>query len=259
MSPGPRSNGSFEPDPDEYDTGRVYSAAGSGRYPPASELLATRSRFGSDQDSWPSYFDAELSVSPSPIRPNRKSLAAVGLVAATAVGGVIVWALQSSPEPASRPDPDRSTSAATVISRDAEAEVELRRLLPSGYPVDVCEFVAPPKNARAQSDCDANVDPRGPRTATYTLFEDKAVLDEAFSAAIQQSTRVNCPGSIQSPGPWRRNITPQEISGALYCGIHDGRPTVVWSDEARLLVSVVRADAHGPTLGELYAWWSSHS
>jgi hypothetical protein len=34
--------------------------------------------------------------------------------------------------------------------------------------------------------------------------------------------------------PQRR---PQTISGVLYCGFQDDRPTVAWTDDARLVVS----------------------
>jgi hypothetical protein len=96
-------------------------------------------------------------------------------------------------------------------------------------------------------------------TATYSLVKDKATLDAAFNAVLAASTRVNCPGNIQSPGPWRRNATPDKTSGTLFCGLRDDRPTVVWTDDARLVVSSVRAGPQSPTFDELYAWWSSHS
>jgi hypothetical protein len=70
---------------------------------------------------------------------------------------------------------------------------------------------------------------------------------------------VNCPGNIQSPGPWRRNATPQQVSGTLVCGLQASRPTLAWTDDIVLLLGVVRADATGPTLDQLYAWWSTHS
>lgn len=70
---------------------------------------------------------------------------------------------------------------------------------------------------------------------------------------------VTCPGNIQSPGPWRRNATPQQVSGTLVCGVQQDRPTLAWTDDIALLLGVVRADDKGPTMDRLYAWWSSHS
>ena len=89
------------------------------------------------------------------------------------------------------------------------------------------------------------LDPGGPLSATYTLVSDKAALDAAFDDIVRASTRVNCPGNIQSPGPWRRNATPQKTSGVLFCGIQEARPTVVWTDDDDLLVSTVQSGRRG--------------
>jgi hypothetical protein len=91
------------------------------------------------------------------------------------------------------------------------------------------------------------------------LAADKAALDAAFREITSAPGRVTCPGNIQSPGPWRRNATPTQVAGALYCAIQDGRPTVAWTDDAHLLLNVARSAVDGPTLEQIYAWWSSHS
>jgi len=38
-----------------------------------------------------------------------------------------------------------------------------------------------------------------------------------FDDPLRGSTIVTRPGNIQSPGPWRRNATPQQVSGTLVC------------------------------------------
>ena len=43
------------------------------------------------------------------------------------------------------------------------------------------------------------------------------------------------------------------------CGLQQSRPTVAWTDDIVLSLGGVRADAEGPTLDQLYAWWSTHS
>ena len=73
------------------------------------------------------------------------------------------------------------------------------------------------------------------------------------------STIVTCPGNIQSPGPWRRNATPQQVSGTLVCSYRDGLAAVTWTTEANLLVSDVHADRAGPARNQLYQWWSAQS
>ena len=107
--------------------------------------------------------------------------------------------------------------------------------------------------------CDNNSDPGGPTSASYLLARDKTALDAAFTGAVRADAVVNCPGNIQSPGPWRRNATPQQTSGTLICGVQGGVPTVAWTDEERMSVSIVRSDPPGPSLDQLYQWWSSHS
>jgi hypothetical protein len=132
-------------------------------------------------------------------------------------------------------------------------------MVPKGYPGGSCAPVDPPKDALAQVDCRANVDSGGPSSASYTLVRDPAALNAAFDAVVAANSVVTCPGNIQSPGPWRRNATPDRVSGTLFCGFDRDSPTVAWTDDARLLLSTVRSDQNGPNLDQLYAWWSSHS
>ncbi len=109
------------------------------------------------------------------------------------------------------------------------------------------------------AECGINSDPGGPTAAIFTLAVDKPALDAGLAGAIRPDSVVICPGNIQSPGPWRRNATPEQVSGTLVCGVQRDIPTVAWSDDQRLLLAVVRSDPPGPALDQLYAWWSSHS
>jgi hypothetical protein len=208
-------------------------------------------------------FDAPLTVSPrrSQSRRNPKVLwgivAAVGAVAVA--GGLVFWLVRPSSDSADTPDVGAATSTSRTSPPDSNDEKRLLRQLPKGYVAASCAPVAPPESMLAQVDCDNNSDPGGPHSATYTLAGDKAALDAVFGAAMRGATRVNCPGNIRSPGPWRRNATPDKISGQLFCGLREGQPTVVWTDDARLMVSAVRAGPLGPTFPQMYEWWSSHS
>ena len=241
-----------EPDPDDADTGplQVFES------PPADEGLS------SAPDTWPARFDAPLTVDPRPVQDNRKPIIFFSVVAATviaAVGGLIWWLMRPSPDASDAQGATQAPSSSSVPT-EADADTQaLMRLLPIGYPAGSCKAVAAPKGVLAQVDCDTNSDPGGPISATYSLVKDKAVLDDTFNDVVGTSTRVNCPGNIQSPGPWRRNATPDKPSGTLFCGLQSGRPTVAWTDDARLLVSSVHAGPQAPTFDELYAWWSSHS
>jgi hypothetical protein len=84
--------------------------------------------------------------------------------------------------------------------------------------------VDPPEEASANVGCKRNADPGGPPSATYTLAKDNAAPKGAFDSAKRDSSVVNCPGNIQSPRPWRRHATPQQISGTLVWGFQQGRP-----------------------------------
>ena len=183
-------------------------------------------------------------------------IASAALVVVVAVVALVVWLLR--PEP-----PSETTSGATESTEttDPQAQRRLAQLLPAGYSPDACTPAAAPSapDVLATVTCGENTDPSGPPRATYTLLSDKAALSDAFDAVVASSTTVVCPGRIQSPGPWRRNATPDQVSGILFCGTQQGRPMVAWTDEASMVLSQVHADEAGPTFPELYAWWSSHS
>jgi hypothetical protein len=142
---------------------------------------------------------------------------------------------------------------------DAEAQNRLTALLPAGYSEDACTPVEPPKGAVAMVNCTKNTNAGGPPSATYALMKDEAALSAAVDAALADADVVDCPGNIQSPGPWRRNATPQKVAGTLVCGMPHGQPQVVWTNDAQLVLNLVRAGPEGPTLDQMYAWWSDHS
>jgi hypothetical protein len=236
----PSPEGLHEPGPDDADTGPLAVPA-----PPPS--------------AWADKFDEPLIVNPRPARRVERKpvvfLGAVSLLVVVVVGLLIFWLVRPTPDTG---DTSGAPSSAPPTTPNPDAE-RLLHLVPAGYPSDSCKPATVPKGALAQVSCDKNSDAGGPLSATYTLVSDKAALDAAFNDVVQAPTTVNCPGNIQSPGPWRRNATPDKTSGVLFCGLHDGRPTVAWTDDARLVVSEVQSGAQGPTFDELYAWWSSHS
>jgi hypothetical protein len=234
---------------------------------PARELPAAVPRLARGDGAWPSYFDTPLVVNPRSVGKDRKPLLVGGVVALAivVVGALVFWLLRPSPD---KPD-TASTNPTTTTTRaspspDADAADPVARgrllsLLPPGYPSDACKTAALPKDALAKLSCERNSDPGGPLSSTYTMVRDKAALRGTFDAIVGASNVVNCPGNIQSPGPWRRNATPQQTSGTVVCGFQQGVPTVAWTTDADLLVSAVRGDPRGPNLDELSAWWSTHS
>ncbi|OBB44639.1 hypothetical protein A5752_03630 [Mycobacterium sp. 852002-51961_SCH5331710] len=207
-------------------------------------------------------------MTPRQVQPRspKKTAAIVAAVIGVfaAVAGLIFWSTRPSPDDAQRATPTEpptasappTTTAATMTSQD---DTRLLRQLPKGYPAGACESTLAPEGVLSQVDCAKNGDPDGPESATFSLVRDRASLEKTFNDTIGATVRVDCPGKIQSPGPWRRNATPDRISGQLYCGLQNGQPTVVWTDEEKMTVSAVRAGPTGPTFPQLYAWWSSHS
>jgi len=122
-------------------------------------------------------------------------------------------------------------------------------MLPSGYSPGSCEPATTPPRALAKIVCTHNGDPAGPTAATYTLSPKKRRYGR-FSTISRGSTIVTCPGTIQSPGPWRRNATPQQVSGTLVCSY--GLAAVTWDHRANLSSSDVHANRAGPALNQLY-------
>jgi hypothetical protein len=239
-----------DPEPDEADTGPLQISAPA----PAED-----DSWESERGLWADKFAAPLIVNPRPVHRERKPiivLGAVGLLVVLVVGGLIVWLVRPASDSNTSNGGTTASAASTATNPDAD---RLLRMVPAGYSSSSCKPVATPKDGLAQVSCDANVDAGGPPSATFVLVSDKAALDAAFDGIVAASTRVDCPGNIQSPGPWRRNATPEKASGVLFCGVQDGRPTVVWTDAARLVVSTVQSGPGGPTFDQLYAWWSSHS
>ena len=237
---------SDEPEPDDHDTGPLPV---ENRSPAAG--------------GWERRYDAPLSVNPRPVHRNRRPVVVLVTVTVAVLAlGALAWFFW----PSADPENGRTGSIASGAPRTTEAtdasdvaDDRLRGILPRGYPAGACESVVPPQGASAQIRCEANTDPGGPLSATYTLAVDEDGLEVLFADVLDGLAVVDCPGNIQSPGPWRRNATPQQVAGTLVCGFDDSTSTVAWTTDAQLLLSEVQSGPQGPNMVQLYAWWSSHS
>lgn len=214
-----------------------------------------------EAESRPPFYDAPPPVVPRPqVAPPQQQkpvwLIAAALAVVIAIG-VVVWLLVPSGDDGGTAGTPATTT--TTRTADPRAEAELRTLLPRGYPPDTCQMQTPQSGARAVASCGLNTDPGGPTSATYTIAIDDTALDRAFNAVVETSSIVTCPGNIQSPGPWRRNATPQKVSGVLFCGLQGNRPVVAWTNTDASLVAIVKSGPQGPGLDQLYTWWTSHS
>lgn len=192
--------------------------------------------------------------SPAPTRPSmatRSNLGIAGGVVAVALMAIGAWALwPSSP---TQPSADPSDLAARVD--DGAALDQLRRAIPVGL-----ETFCAPRAATSEPELHCDSIPDLPNaSARFTLSSPSADMQAAALAALDDGQPVVCPGRIQSPGPWRRNADPTVIAGTLVCAIRDDRAAIVWTTDVRHLVSVVQSEQAGPSLADLYTWWSTHS
>ena len=144
--------------------------------------------------------------------------------------------------------------------RDDAAESKLRGLLPPGYEPSACTPGDPEGAATATIQCAANSDASGPRSATFSLFGDAADLRAAFAETTAANSVVECPGRIQSPGPWRRNSAPQQPAGDLVCALDTSHtPIMAWTSTRDLLLARIAGEVPTTPLSDLYAWWATHS
>ncbi|MGQ9406638.1 hypothetical protein [Mycolicibacterium gilvum] len=232
---------SREPHPDDDDTGPL-----------------NVDRVGPPTDDPRSRYDAPMSVNPRPVHRNRTPIVPIAAAAAAVVGiGALAWIFWPDAEGGQ----DTSADSAPVRQTESQqaTDARLQGLLPEGYASGACQPVEPSKGTLAQIDCVENDDVGGPLTATYTLVENDTARKAFFDDVTARLSVVDCPGNIQSPGPWRRNAAPDQPVGTLVCGFQESRPTVAWTTDADLLISEVQSGPQGPNMVQLYTWWASHS
>lgn len=235
--------------------------------------MSSRQQYPDDEDTGPLHvdssrapaagarsprYDAPMSVNPRPVHRDRRPVVLIGaaVVAVLALGG-LAWAFWPSPDVAQ--DAGAEAAPTSEAETPQQAEARLLSMVPRGYPQGACEAVVPANGAVAQVSCGKNDDPGGPLAATFTLAEDKNALTELFDGVISASSVVNCPGNIQSPGPWRRSAAAEDTAGTLVCGFQQSKPTVAWTTDGDLMMSEVQSGPQGPNMVQIYTWWASHS
>lgn len=233
---------SHEPQLDDEDTGPVNVAR-----------VQTPATTG-----WENRAGSPVAVNPRPVQRDRRPVVLVAVAAVAVVGlGVLAWTFW--PSSGTGGSAGETSTTTTQAETQERAEARLREMLPVGYAPSACEPVVPAKGALAQLSCSRNGDTGGPLSAIYTLARDDAALKDLFDGVVGISAVVNCPGNIQSPGPWRRNATPDQTAGTLVCGFQQSKPTVAWTTDADLMISEVQSGPQGPNMVQLYTWWTSHS
>ncbi|SKK91546.1 serine/threonine protein kinase [Mycobacteroides abscessus subsp. massiliense] len=204
-------------------------------------------------------FAAPPSRERSPVSSShRRTLRQViGGAAAAIVAVAIVGALWLLRPDATGPEADAPADASRS-SNSSDIE-RLRALLPAGFTDGACRPDAPGPDTAAQMVCGANTDAGGPAIARFLLAQPGVDLQVLLRSSLDGAQVVTCPGRIQSPGPWRRNATPTQVAGTLICAVRGDLAAIAWTTDDKSLVNVATGAKGGPTLPQLYTWWSLHS
>jgi serine/threonine protein kinase len=209
---------------------------------------------------------------PTPKRNPWPIVAGVAILLVAILAAVSIWAgtrpgkKTDQPAAAETTTTSRSTTTTETTSpRPSGANARLLSLLPKGYAPGMCrpEDVDPTAiwhNAVAIAKCGAPSDPGGPPSALYALFPDLDTLTDAFNATTPSEKRQStCPQNKASPGNWWDNDNPNVVLGQIECLYNGADPEFEWSNTSELLIGAVTGAQQGPTLDDLYAWWSKYT
>ncbi|MGE5693706.1 MAG: serine/threonine-protein kinase [Candidatus Sericytochromatia bacterium] len=194
--------------------------------------------------------------SPGPRPRTRTSWLIGGAMAAAAVLAVvlILFATGVLPPGADGPTPAPPTSPVPPSGYTADDDTLIGYLAKPGYDRTVCDPQHPPKdNALSMLKCDALSG--GPNSATFYLYADQSALDDAFKSVISNATLQTCPDGTSSPGKWHYTKDPTATAGQLACGMDGGDAVVMWTDDSKDFVAVVRDSS----LSDLFTWWQEKS
>lgn len=208
----------------------------------------------------------------APARRRAFGVWAAATLAGGALLGLIGWSVTrdrggpaGTAAPAAPVPPVTSTPAASPVPTAPRlvpavaTDAALQALLPAGFPAGACTAeaeVAP--GVLGALTCGPNTDPGGPASARYILTANPAELEAQFQDVLTATRQQDCPGRIQSPGPWRKNSSPDQVAGTLYCGTRsDGTVVLAWTDTARSVLAVL--DSPPGTQSATYSWWTNHS
>jgi serine/threonine kinase PknH len=205
------------------------------------------------------------SSSLSPARQRKRwpiVAAAAAVVVVAAVAGGIWLALKPSPTPVpNQPKAGAGKTAPPSSPAPTDGQTRLLSLLPPGYVAGACTPVTPESDsiwtaAVAMVACGQNTQPGGPSKATYGLFPTPDTLKKAFKDDLANVSLVNCPGEGASPVTWHYDQTPNDLAGMIACGTYNNHPNVIWSNDAKLMLSDVAGDP--ATVEDLHTWWDNY-
>lgn len=193
---------------------------------------------------------------PSPRPGGRRLFTALAAIAAVTTAILVVWFVQTPTDHTD--EPVEHGPPAPAADAPGPLDPRLASVLPPGYPTAACQPISD-AGANAAAQCGAN-DDAPHTTGRFSLYEDPASLADALDRFIADTEIRVCPGNYQSPGPWRSKAEPDVPLGTLVCGItRQGHPRIGWTRDHELLLATIESNDNGPTLPQLYDWWSTHS
>ena len=85
-------------------------------------------------------------------------------------------------------------------------------------------------------------------------------LQGAFDATYKTDAPADCPGQGRSSGTWSKNNQPDVVMGQIACATYNTtEPQLMWTQQTNMVFTLVAGTPNGPTLDQLYTWWTSHS
>jgi len=238
------------------------SAAGSGpiqRFA-GPNWTGSQGTFGSGSQpvsAPPPWTPSRSQSGPLPAPRKRTSWLIGGAAAAAAVLVVVLILFATGVIPGGGDGPTTTpptTPSVPPSGYTADDDTLVGYLAKPGYSRSLCNPQHPPKNNSLSTlDCDALSG--GPDSATFYLYADQSALDDAFKNVISKATLQTCPDGTSSPGKWHYTKDPTATAGQLACGMDGGDAVVMWTDDSKDFVAVVR----GSSLNDLFTWWQKES
>jgi serine/threonine kinase PknH len=167
----------------------------------------------------------------------------------------------TTPPSTTPPSTTPPSTSPPSTSPPSDALSRLMSRLPAGYPSGSCTAQnGLMTGAVVAVKCGKNTEASGPNVSAYGLYPDVATLNSSFQSLTGTIAPQDCPGGGKSPGKWWHSSDPNTVLGQVACGIYKGvEPQIMWTNEQTLVVAVVGSKTPGPTIDQLYTWWTSHS
>ena len=127
--------------------------------------------------------------------------------------------------------------------------------LSKGYSQSNCNTTDPVTSALATVICGQSPDSTGPAKALYALYSNPTDLAASFTANLKDETLSPCGDNQSNPTVWHQGNSTSS-AGQVACGIYQGNAEVIWTTDAKNVLSWVRAG--NGDIASLYKWWQTN-